>query len=295
MTSDVLASLDAAVAAKAESDLLRRRRSALAERITEAEGNVIAARLQLQGEERAVKRLERVSFAHLVSSLRGTHASDLSKEKAEAERARYRINAAREELGRLLREEQSVKSQLEALGDPEAAYEKALAAVVEAGRNDSAVAARAESATRELVRLRECRGIDEALESGEVAQEALARARDSLSAVQDWSMWDTFAGGGMVSSVVKHDALDKTVAHLRVAASACERFSRDLDDVGIPEVDGAVVSQFDRAVDIWFDNIFTDLSVHQSVNEATDDIRRAEKAVSTAMDGLLARRATLSA
>lgn len=61
-------------------------------------------------------------------------------------------------------------------------------------------------------------------------------AQNRLGNAGGWSAWDTFAGGGMLSSMLKHDELDRATEHLDRAAAALQRFSRELADVELPGV-----------------------------------------------------------
>lgn len=77
----------------------------------------------------------------------------------------------------------------------------------------------------------EAREVDEALPAGSAARTALRSAADLLSSARSWSAYDTFAGGGLISSVIKHDRLDQAGATMRQADAQLARFTRELADV----------------------------------------------------------------
>lgn len=51
--------------------------------------------------------------------------------------------------------------------------------------------------------------IDEALQVAHEAEEALAQVQNKLGSASNWSNYDTFFGGGTVSSWIKHSRLDE--------------------------------------------------------------------------------------
>ena len=69
--------------------------------------------------------------------------------------------------------------------------------------------------------------------AGRSALQALLAALEKLDSADGWSGWDTFAGGGMLSSALKHQRLDEAGQLIGLAAEALDRFSRELDDLSL--------------------------------------------------------------
>ena len=86
------------------------------------------ARGRLSAEERDVDRLGSVSWSRILSSLKGTHVTDLEREQAERDVARYALADAQARDDAAMRDVEALQVRLEALGDVEAAYASALAA-----------------------------------------------------------------------------------------------------------------------------------------------------------------------
>ena len=81
----------------------------------------------------------------------------------------------------------------------------------------------------------------------------------------------------MISSAIKHDRMDEAAALSREADAAMRGFDRELGDVGLRGVDQALsMSDGTRFMDMWFDNIFTDLSVRNQIQSAQERTGRAQ-------------------
>jgi hypothetical protein len=79
--------------------------------------------------------------------------------------------------------------------------------------------------------------------------------------------------------MMKYDRIDEAVGTLRAADRALKALSRELADVGMRvaasvNVRSVNVRGLDQAFDVWFDNIFSDLSVRSRVVDAHDTVRR---------------------
>lgn len=267
--------LEEAIAARAEARRLRNARERLEESLIAARAVVDERQGALEQEQGDVDKLSTPSFARTLASLRGTITDRIARERAEADQARYALGEAQMRLTQLMREAEALEGALADLGPTDQAYEQALAEVV-AGGEASGVAGDAQRRLDALHRLRE---VDEAMRAGREALASLAEARRSFDSADGWSTWDTLGGGGFVSSLIKHEHMDKAAAHLRDASASVERFSRELADVDLPGLRIAPINEFDRSIDIWFDNIFTDLAVSERIGNARADVERTISAV----------------
>ncbi|GMA38500.1 hypothetical protein [Mobilicoccus caccae] len=92
---------------------------------------------------------------------------------------------------------------------------------------------------------------------------------------------------------MKHQRLDEVTDQLQSASAVLDRFSRELADVDLPGVDAPVVDGLSRGIDIFFDNIFTDLSVRGRIKEAAAQLDDAIEKVSAAILELERRRTRL--
>jgi len=273
-----------AVQAELEQAAQRRaERNRLAQRSTELRGNVEAAaslvaakRAALAVEERDVAKLESFSPTRIWASLRDTRSTDLDREKAEQVRAQYDLAVAEAAHGALARDAAALEVELEALADVDDHYRAALSA------KDAWVRASGAPAAAELAAIADERGTisaedKELMEAARAAVEArrlFASAEDMLGRALTWSNWDAFGGGGLFTDMMKYDRIDDAVAVLRQADQALKALSQELADVGMRAMASADVRGLAQTFDVWFDNIFSDLSVRSRVVDAHGAVRQ---------------------
>lgn len=293
--------LDAAITRAADAQRERRRLGArgdsLGREATRLEELVAERRKALTNETKDVARLERLSLSSIVSTLQNSRATDLERERAEQQAAEYAVAEAESRHRHVLMERERCHRALAALGDPDADLARALA------DKEAAVRASGGAAGNRLTQLAqafgarraEAREVDEALSAGSAAQVALRSAADLLSSARSWSAYDTFAGGGLISSVVKHDRLDQAGATMRQADAHLAQFTRELADVDLDEVGPVGVSGTLRGFDILFDNIISDLMVRSRILDAAERVDQALARVSRAQASLRTHQAVLEA
>ena len=114
------------------------------------------------------------------------------------------------------------------------------------------------------------------------ADDALARASDAvreasrrLASAKSWGTYDTWFGGDLISSMVKHDRIDDSNDSLRQVGAALATARRELADVDVDlSTDPLVVDSFLKTTDIWFDNFFSDISVQGRITDHIGSIDR---------------------
>jgi hypothetical protein len=268
-----------AVAAEArrQHEVTTRRCADLDGRVGELAGELAGLREQLAAEEHDVERLEGLSLGRLLASLRGTRDDALARERAEADIARYRVAEAAQRLAAVQRELAVAREQLDRLAAAPEAYAAALTAkeryLTEGGDpRGLRLLALAEERGRLSAELRELR---EAQVAADTAAEALATVQDMLDSAGRWSTYDTFFGGGMISSSIKHHRLDEAAAAAGYADQCLAVLRTELADV--PDIalgPQLEVSRLTRFADVWFDNVFTDLAVRGRIRKAQDNLFR---------------------
>ena len=128
--------------------------------------------------------------------------------------------------------------------------------------------------------------IDEAIEAGRKALQALDEAAEKLGSAKRWGIWD-IVGGGLVSSLVKHSRIDDARELLQQARNELESFSDELDDIqeNLPEFD-LEISDLVSTFDIVFDNVFADILVQEKVEETAREVDKTRIRVKDAVDRL---------
>lgn len=127
--------------------------------------------------------------------------------------------------------------------------------------------------------------IHEAIAAGKEAQRKLTEAAQALHKAKNYSTWDTFLGGGLIATALKHDKLDKSNSFLHSAQIALQRFQNELLDIqemkhGTLEID---TDGFVKFADYFFDDIFSEWSIHSKISTAIDQITRVLDDVSNTL------------
>ncbi|MDD1504708.1 hypothetical protein PVA17_18350 [Lysinibacillus sp. CNPSo 3705] len=120
--------------------------------------------------------------------------------------------------------------------------------------------------------------IGEAEEAGEAALTKLGQAAESLHSASGYSAWDTFFGGGLIATHLKHDALDESENYLHNAQIALQRFQNELLDVQDMSTKSLAVETdgFVKFADYFFDDIFSAWSVHSKISTAREQVSRVQ-------------------
>ncbi|MEK5232403.1 hypothetical protein MHB42_11600 [Lysinibacillus sp. FSL K6-0232] len=120
--------------------------------------------------------------------------------------------------------------------------------------------------------------IQEAEEAGEVALTKLGQAAASLHSASGYSTWDTFFGGGLIATHLKHDALDQSESYLHNAQIALQRFHNELLDIHEMSTKSLHVETdgFVKFADYFFDDIFSAWSVHSKISTAREQVSRIQ-------------------
>ena len=280
--------LEQAAADREERSQLTRRIEASEPHLAHLEGRLEELRRKLGDETADVERLESFSGAKVWAHLKGSHASDVERETAERDAARYAVAEAEARLESMRRDRAALESRLGELDGADERFREALAAK-EAWLQENGSAAAAS-----LVEIAERRGelqaldkeLREAHQAGREAHGLLSHASSLLGSAGSWSTWDAFGGGGLLTDMMKYDKVDQASDALRRADVALARFSRELADVELPSVHGVQVDQLMRTFDVWFDNFFSDMAVRSRIQDAAQRVAGALTQVERALGAI---------
>lgn len=293
MGEDIEQRLFAAAAALHEYEAATARAAELRTRLDEIGQRVAALRAAQASEQHDVARLESLSLTRILATWHGSWDDDVARERAEAEAATYRLAQAQAQDDAARAEGESVRATIERLAGAGEAY----AALLD--EKERLLAGSDDPRARQLLELADERGrvtaqlreVGEATEAAQAAAQALARLRGLLASAHSWSTYDTFFGGGLLSSAIKHSRLDEAA---RLAADADRRLvvlRAEIADVDRTAKLGGplALGGLTRFVDVWFDNIFTDLSVRDRIKQAQGNADAAAARVAAILADLGAR------
>ena len=267
--------LDRAIADDLEAARLRGSLAALREDASVAREQLEAHRRAHSLEEADVRALEGLGLTRVLSAVRGTRTGELARERAEEVAARYLLQAALTRLQHLEGRAEQVEQALIRLGDT-------------AARRSAALDAHAD-AVRPLV------GQMSASWMPSATSWPPCEPRRELGSADGWSAYDTWFGGGLISSSLKHGRIDEAGRRIEQAQQALADFARELADVQQVSALRADlgITPMTRTFDVWFDNIFSDLSVRRSIKESIARVDRVGVSVRTLLarrDAVLSRR-----
>lgn len=292
-----LADLDGRLAAAAarlrEIELTDQRLAEVSRKLAVAADRAARLAARRDEDQRGVEQLEGVSLTRVLAALKGSRGDDLERERAEAAAATYQWREAEAARASLTRDRDALAARVAALPSAQADWAALLAEKEQAvtASTDPRAAELLDNAGRRGALRGELREIDEALLATVAAASALDDVSAKLGSAGSWSTYDTFFGGGTISSAMKHDRLDDAQRSASYAESKLATLRSELADVGADQVVMTLgVTDMTRFVDIWFDNIFTDWMVGDRITKAVESTHRARDAVTKIQERLGDRR-----
>lgn len=246
---------------------------------------------QLARERADVDALTSLSLRSVLARLRGTTDEQLASEQADVQAVELELGVRREALDQLL-------------GDTAGATAESARARLPGARrrfDDALMQWEAEQVAAEspvgleLGRLgqnqavlqAQLQEVDEARTAGQHADAALAEAERTLSSAANWSTYDTFFGGGMISGMTKHNRIDEAAQQVAAAQHWMLRLNAELADLSqppLPTIDAPSATL--RTMDVWFDNLISDWMVHDRVKASQSSITASRTNVARVMAGL---------
>ncbi|GGA30438.1 hypothetical protein [Psychrobacillus lasiicapitis] len=282
---------------KNERDRLQRKQASLQTQRMELETVCKKLEEKRLKEQKDVLKLEKFSLSNLVSKWNGTMNEKQKKEISEATEVEMKYQEAEKTLSDLKKDIEIVKLELQnadyCLIDQH--WESLM------HEKKEWLYANTVDERQELENLYENRAdlesmekeIEEALVAGRAAKSALEQASSELDSASALSTWDTFLGGGVFVTAMKHNSLNSSQDYIHLAQMALRRFETELTDVKniVTEVIQVDRSNFMTFTDYFFDNIFTDWMIHSQINtskdrleEVLDQVERVVEKLSTKMD-----------
>jgi hypothetical protein len=254
----------------------------LHKRLEELKAEVIQQELRVQDlyeqhnkENADVKNLESLSLVGLFYAVLGNKEQQLEKERQEALRAQLTYDEARRSLELLRSDVVNVQNRLEAIGEVETTFEAKLEtklSLLLLSAHPVAIELKNQHTQWQQLQLQQ-REICEALEAAKQYQEWLLLLISQIQQAKNWGTWDLM-GGGWVAGMAKHNHLEsarQTVAGLRHHAFKLKKELADLNRTLYTDIE---VDAFERFVDIFFDNLFSDWMVQQKISKSLESAEK---------------------
>ncbi|WP_214824306.1 hypothetical protein [Exiguobacterium sp. s28] len=265
----------------AERDRLARKLKTLDKQIAEHE----AVRKQLLNsftkEQRDVYDLDSFSLVNAWRKLRGTFNEQKTIELEEAARAELKLREHEAMVDELGLERRDLYETFETYNGIDAEWETFVKEKEAHLKQDPEVKETLYRLTKQQVETNEVLiEYKEAISAGHTARTAISRTLKHLDSAKGWSTYDTFFGGGLIATAMKHDAIDASERKMHELQAALERFSRELVDVkgvvsGLQIERGSLI-QF---ADYFLDDIFSEWTMHGRINDSLDKVNGLDREI----------------
>ena len=240
---------------------------------------------KLAKEKKDVEKLQKLSLSSIIASIKGNKDEQLSKENHEYVIAKVKFD----EVVRLVKnlEEDIIREEfrLNDLKNIENEYNSLIKEKLEylkrfSDNNIREELAKKDDKINELVK--ENKEIEEAKIAGENIIDAIKEAKNTIKSAEDLGVWD-IAGGDFLTSMMKQEKIDKANREFEKITYLLSKFNKELKDINISSIE---FSSRTIAFDIYFDNIFTDISVQNKIVEAKENIIDIERQVNDLINRL---------
>jgi hypothetical protein len=262
-------------------------------KINEEVPRLRAQKIRLQREKEDVERLEGLSLKALFTTILGGREDQIEKERQEYLLAEMKTRQIEKVVNALNQDADRLNYELGSLENVEEEFEIVLQKKEDYLLKNNQDAARGiMDASEEIAtKLSMIREIEEALSAGHSVLTGLNQVVDNLQQARNWGTWDML-GGGMISSIVKHDRIDEarnSVEHVQVELL---RFQRELADVHHTSELKVELTSLERFADLFLDGLIIDWVVQSKINQSLEEAVQMRLQVKNIVDTLLARKKT---
>ncbi|MDD4694083.1 MAG: hypothetical protein PHD88_06770 [Firmicutes bacterium] len=120
--------------------------------------------------------------------------------------------------------------------------------------------------------------INEAREAAREALHLLCEVEKRLRSARNWGIYDIL-GGGFFSSLIKHSKVDQAESLLRDVQNSLYRLQKELKDIDLSLNTSVGITEFEKFLDIAFDNILSDWFTQSRINESLQEVSRLKSDV----------------
>ncbi len=277
---------------------LENRLAALQKERDVAEAEVSELLRKYERERGDVERLEKESLSAFMLKLVGRYEDKMEREQQEEISAKLAYDRAAARLDSLTRDRDALSSRIAGLREDERRYlaELDIRRTQVRGLSGKTAGQYAELERERNTILMERTEIEEARNAASAAAGTAREARESLDSAKGWATYDAFTRGGIISHMAKYSHIDEAERSFGILSSQLRDLRTELADVRGMSVDGLIeISSTQRAIDFWFDNIFTDLSVRGQIIDNAAELDRLLHGIETADAALRSRLAQCEA
>lgn len=258
--------------------LMKERLSKLQGRIRDAEEEVETLLESYNKETMDVERLKDERLSVYILKTVGRYEGKLNKETDEQLTAKLKYDKAVETVNGLKKQEEELKERVSLLNKEKELFEIELKDREEKIRNsfssEAAVLYNKLQASQDMCS-KQLIEISEAISAANRALDTLDTAINHLNSAEGWATYDIWFKSGIVAHMAKYGHIDDAEEAFGRLSSQLHELKNELDDVNMSEnIEFEGVDSATRTVDFWFDNIFTDLNVRDTIRNDSEQASR---------------------
>lgn len=257
--------------------VLKERLKKLDVQISEADQEVNLLLQKYERESLDVEQIQKNSLSATILKLVGKYEDRVDKESQEMFHAKTEYDAAVNRLKELKHERDEMRLRLSDLSGDMRTYEAELKKredQIKSGFTD-AVSVKYSKLEEELNGMH--RQLAETEEARRAARRTLSTAKSAMEQLDDaesWATYDIWFSKGIFSHMAKYDRIDSAEEQFDRLASQITDLKKELKDINLTaDFSLSSIDSTTRAIDFWFDNIFTDMAVRDQIRGNQDQIR----------------------
>ncbi len=260
-----------------------RNKKALEERLDRAKVQLEEARQEeqaflhkLQKESKDVEVLQKESFSALFYKLMSKYEDKLAKEQQEMLEAKWAYDQKVQYVKDVGENVNQLQARIALIKHYEEQYSEELKcreARLSLHKDSEAYLTFESFEKKEKELTKQIFEMNEALSEGRETRRIGETAESLLDSAYNWATYDAFANGGILSHMAKYDKIDSSQEAIYQLQNQLAKFTRELKDVENVYLEGSFgIDSGTRAIDFWFDNIFTDLNVRSKIASDRDRV-----------------------
>lgn len=232
-----------------------------------------------------VEKLNKLSLSSIMSTLMRNKEEKLEKEEKEYLMAKLKYDDCLSRLSSLKNSKIRIESRLTSLENCEKRYTELLdtkLSLINIYGNETQKNILLNMENELDNYLKEMKEIEESIYVGKVLYQEIGYTKEILQSAKNWGTIDLL-GGDFISSMAKHEKIDEAQKQFTRVSNLLVNFNKELEDINMYSLN---FSTSIKTFDIFFDNIFTDISVNSQINKSYDDICKLEKNVNSILINL---------
>lgn len=278
--------------------VLQERMKSLSGRLYEAQDDVKSLLRKYQDEALDVDGLQEDKLSNTLLKLIGKHEGKVQKETREMLSAKLEYDKAVERVHQLTNDRAELAGKISELSESKKTFDVEFArreSLLKTKISDEAFISYTQLENRQQHLSTQLAETEEAIHAADRVIAAASSALGHLDSAEGWATYDVWSRGGILSHMAKYEHIDDAQAQMNHLSSLIRDFESELKDVNMHQVCQNVgIDSTTRAVDFWFDNIFTDLNVRDKIREDISQVNLLIRQVESIINKLESNKTELT-